>query len=105
MKRQHMMDTKNSLRIAVIDDEIASDIVGLGCRVEKVSIATNHFPDQYCNNHISHSTVITKILQSYTNPLIHHSITNYIVTLNDQHCFDVDTLLKALRECAILHTL
>ena len=102
MKRQHMMDTKNSLRIAVIDDEIASDIVGLGCRVEKVSIATNHFPDRYCNNHISHSTVVTKILQAYTNPLTHYSITNYIVALNDQHCFDVDTLLKALRECAIL---
>ena len=97
-----MMDTKNSLRIAVIDDEIASDIVGLGCHVEKVSIATNHSPKRYCNNHISHSTVVTKILQAYTNPFIHYSITNYIVALNDQHCFDLGTLLKALRECAIL---
>lgn len=43
MKRQHMMDTKSPLRIAIIDDEIAPDLASLGCRIEKVSIVTNHF--------------------------------------------------------------
>ena len=102
MKRQHMMDTKSPLRIAIIDDEIAPDLASLGCRIEKVSIVTNHFPEGNCNTHISHSTVVAKILQAYTKPFIHYSITNYIVALNDRHSFGLDTLLKALRECALL---
>mgnify|MGYP004690677623 FL=1 len=102
MKRQHMMDTKSPLRIAIIDDEIAPDLASLGCRVEKVSIVTNPSPEGNCNTHISHSTVVAKILQAYTNPFIHYSITNYIVAFNDRHCFGLDALLKALQECAIL---
>lgn len=102
MKQQHIVNSSRPLEIAIIDDEINIDRVDSKCKIRKIRINNDSHSTLNDSNYISHSTIVTKILQTYVDPLISYSITNYIVAQNEQQYFDIEFLIEALKQCAVL---